>query len=386
MGKAVTLPLVNFIKAACGPSNSDRTAFLRVQFGTNGSYFAWTRSSWLCYHLPGTLRKFLKDVSSDYQTTTGQFNLGTPTHVAWLNDGSFFIVGYERLANGRSTPQRYHVWEFCSDGVANAWKMLWGLSDSDDQPSRRELAKLRHVALDTHSVTCDGFIFIKARKAKEEVEFVLRLLPGEPTSRLSPSGNASQSTVLQHKKPRPYTLARSLCRGRPHGSDTWEVLLSKDERVKVYEDKGNSWYLVENQRGDTGYAHESWLSFNFHLFENPSDAYATFQEDAEEILKAGNIVEFLDLRRYVKPCRRSYGCQEIQQNPSGLQICVHELEELLRGSGCYSRAKLKEERNKWHPDRFARFCHPDKREELKAQAQSLFVMMGILMDLLEAAQ
>jgi methylenetetrahydrofolate dehydrogenase (NADP+)/methenyltetrahydrofolate cyclohydrolase/formyltetrahydrofolate synthetase len=55
------------------------------------------------------------------------------------------------------------------------------------------------------------------------------------------------------------------------------------------------------------------------------------------------------------------------------------LEVLLRGSGRYSYAWLKEERNIWHPDRFSRFCQADFVDQLKVKAEQMFVLYGVLM-------
>ena len=42
---------------------------------------------------------------------------------------------------------------------------------------------------------------------------------------------------------------------------------------------------------------------------------------------------------------------------------------------------MKEERIVWHPDKFARYCHTDHKEELKTYAQEMFVLYGVLMDM-----
>ena len=71
---------------------------------------------------------------------------------------------------------------------------------------------------------------------------------------------------------------------------------------------------------------------------------------------------------------------EPPRDDTQLGICIHDLQTLLEGSGCYSYEWLKEERNVWHPDKFARYCHPDHKEQLKVLAQEVFVLYGILMN------
>jgi hypothetical protein len=56
------------------------------------------------------------------------------------------------------------------------------------------------------------------------------------------------------------------------------------------------------------------------------------------------------------------------------------LEVLLRGSGSFSYEWLKEERNRWHPDRFRQLCDPGRSGALKLKAQQLFVLYGVLME------
>jgi hypothetical protein len=85
------------------------------------------------------------------------------------------------------------------------------------------------------------------------------------------------------------------------------------------------------------------------------------------------------MTKYVDECTRA-GCQPLKEDVSGLGICTHDLLVLLQASGKYSYGWLKEERNVWHPDRYARFCHPDHVERLRLQAEQMFVMYGILME------
>lgn len=198
-------------------------------------------------------------------------------------------------------------------------------------------------------------------------------------SRLSPPGDELQSNL---RGPRPFRRARSRHKGRPTRNDTWELLLNVGEEIKVLEDKGQGWFLAENMRGELGFVLGKWLDFKFHTQLNPSEAYGQFQDEVEKMLKSRDITTFPKLSDFADSCRK-HECEPMKEDSDGLAICVHDLEGLLRGSGCYSRAFLKEERNKWHPDKFARFCHPDHRDELKNKAERMFVLMGILMDLLE---
>jgi len=183
--------------------------------------------------------------------------------------------------------------------------------------------------------------------------------------------------------PRAYRWAVSKRAGRSHPRDSWELCLKKGERLKVLEDMGNDWVLVENKSGAKGYAHVSWLNFQeLRAHVDPRGAYACWTADVEKWLQVGTIRNFLSPRSYMDACTKET-CKPLKQE--GVGICVHDLHELLRGSEQYSLDFLRAQRNRYHPDKFARYCHPEHKEELKAKAEGLFVLFGVLMDVLENA-
>lgn len=152
--------------------------------------------------------------------------------------------------------------------------------------------------------------------------------------------------------------------------------------VKVLEDRGRDWYIVLNVRDVKGWVHKTWLDFNVNVHVDPREAYVLFKEETSEMLKRSALREFPVLSRYMDACAED-GCKTIKQDSTGLAICAHDLERLLRGSGVYTVDFLKGERNTWHPDKFARFCHPESRDDLQSKAGALFVLFGVLIDLLQ---
>lgn len=251
------------------------------------------------------------------------------------------------------------------------------------------------MAIDPHSVNGDTFVFIKKQKDGEEADFVLHF-PGEDTifrpsapkfKNLEPNENPGGPEEMQQvssmragKHPRPYRWARSKHTGRPHPKEPWELILRKDEMLKVIENRGNKWFIVSNSRGIKGWAHSSWLSFRFNHHADPGEAYSRYVEDMESCLKPGQLRSFPEMSRYMDSCAEE-ACKPMKQEYLG--ICSHDLARLLRGSGHYTRESLKEERNKWHPDKFARFCHPESRDKLRKKAEAVFVLHGVLIDMLE---
>lgn len=117
---------------------------------------------------------------------------------------------------------------------------------------------------------------------------------------------------------------------------------------------------------------------------DPREAYIRFTTDIATLLQAGSLRSFPVLSNYMNVCgQEACKATKLNKDGRGLDICVHDLHELMRGSGRYSLEMLRGERNKWHPDRFARFCHVDHRESIREKAQALFVLYGVLMDRLE---
>ena len=49
-------------------------------------------------------------------------------------------------------------------------------------------------------------------------------------------------------------------------------------------------------------------------------------------------------------------CIPTKSVASGLRACKHDVEALFRGSGLYNCEWLRQERLRWHPDRFGRLC------------------------------
>ena len=125
--------------------------------------------------------------------------------------------------------------------------------------------------------------------------------------------------------------------------------------------------------------HGSWLAFcGSRVPEDARNTYTQFQNDMRKLLVPGQLREFPPFREYMSDCTNA-ACQPLKEDTE-LGICAHDLQMLLEGSGQYCYDWLKEERNVWHPDKFARYCQPSHKEHLKSSAQEVFVLYGVLMD------
>jgi hypothetical protein len=62
------------------------------------------------------------------------------------------------------------------------------------------------------------------------------------------------------------------------------------------------------------------------------------------------------------------------------------VEKLLKASGLYSYEWLRQERLRWHPDRFGRLCHEDWRETGKKLSGEMFKLMSALIEDIKSRQ
>jgi hypothetical protein len=164
---------------------------------------------------------------------------------------------------------------------------------------------------------------------------------------------------------------------RPHGQDTWELEFKKGGKVKIIRDMGCNWFVVVDGRGGDGWVHGSWLDFgDCKVHADAKEVYKHFKEDLAKVLVPDQLRNFPTMTGYSNPCTKPE-CRPLKEDTVQLGICVHGLAILMEGSGCLSYDWLKAERNVWHPDRFARFCHPKHTDRLKLLAEQMFVMLRL---------
>ena len=274
----------------------------------------------------------------------------------------------------------------------------------------------QYVFISPHTQNGETFAFIKKHSAGLDAPFIVHFegepihsnlgtASEQPTLSISHSETTSDTDSSQNSRSQPtashepyspdqrmkhvprraeedvhFQWATTRKSGRPHRAESWESELRKDEKIKVVRDMGRDWFAVIDGTGMKGWVHGSWLAFGDHTVHRDSKAaYDRFVGDLGDLLRPGQLQDFPTMTKYVDECTRA-GCQPLKEDVSGLGICTHDLLVLLQASGKYSYGWLKEERNVWHPDRYARFCHPDHVERLRLQAEQMFVMYGILME------
>ncbi|KAI8930912.1 hypothetical protein NX059_011927 [Plenodomus lindquistii] len=386
---------------------------LRVQLGDNDSYLAWSRSTWAASGIPKTLLDKLRSMSSSSRdcndVSKGSLREGSwpLNNVQWSRVGAFYLQ-----IQGKHTGNWNKV-----KTISEAWDTLWqdGRAKALNLKIQEELA---YVSIDPHAQDSDAFVFFKKQQMYEIAPFIMGFSGGEIHTNLQPTAEPTDAPKkeikdevkanikedlkgepkAEHKngpakswtmqraaqKPEEKDLGWATCKkaGRPHRNETWELVVEKGEKVKVLKDMGRNWYIVQGKKNAKGYLHGTWLIFdksNSEVRPDSTSAYAQFEEDLVKMLVPGQLRAFFDMRTYIDTCT-NVNCQILKEDENSLGICTHDLLTLLHGSGKYCKEWLKHGRNIFHPDRFAKFCHPEYVESLKPKAEQLFVLYGILME------
>ncbi|KAF2188693.1 hypothetical protein K469DRAFT_724582 [Zopfia rhizophila CBS 207.26] len=76
-------------------------------------------------------------------------------------------------------------------------------------------------------------------------------------------------------------------------------------------------------------------------------------------------------------------CIATKSEADGLRACRHDVEKLLRASGLYSYEWLRQERLRWHPDRFGRLCEESWRETGRKLAEEMWKIIDELITEME---
>ncbi|KAH7082588.1 hypothetical protein BKA63DRAFT_134863 [Paraphoma chrysanthemicola] len=345
-------------------SNSSKRLLgtLRAQLGQGNSFVVWSQSIWACSNVPEPVLYRLRQLSSgtrgDQGLTMGSLKQGVLFNVLWHPDGSYYI------RNGA-----FHVYDFKANITRGAWEQLGA-----------RVTDLAQVALDGYGDSSDTFAFFRRQRLGEEVSFICHF-PNEPVqARLYP--NEDRLERVSNPSDQPVTFQWATCKrsGSPHKDDPWEAELKAGVKVKVLQDMGNNWYLVECKKGMKGWAHGSWLDFNnCQQQQDAKMAYEQFMGDLQKMLVPGQLQDFPKMANYMDVCAREE-CKPLKDDSCSVGICAHDLQALLEGSEAYGLQQVKEGRNLWHPDRFARFCHPAAADQLKVKAEQMFVLYGRLME------
>lgn len=110
-----------------------------------------------------------------------------------------------------------------------------------------------------------------------------------------------------------------------------------------------------------------------------SKTYYMWKTETDSCLSttAPPLPEFPQLPADVCTCEE-LTCKFEKEKEGGLAACEHDLEQVLRASGKYSRDWLRKERLRWHPDQVARRCSPEVRDLLTKQTTTMYAQFEVL--------
>lgn len=342
---------------------------LCVQLGKDGSFVVWSKTAWACFNVPKSLVDRLCQLSSGFRSynglTKGSFKGPSIKNIAWHQDGTCFL----------RTDGDQVSWLFCGEALNEAWEKLWSGTGVPGL-SRDQVAELAYVAIDPHAPTSTTFALIKKQQPAIGAPYTVHF-HDQPVHYHLPVGNR-QLQVAKKIPTGGFQWAVAKRSGRTH-ADAWEVEVKKGEKVKVWRDMGQDWWIIETKKGKTGYCHGSWLDFGAVVQQEERGAHQRLLKDLAEQLELGLIKKFPSMADYVPVCAVA-GCRAAAVLPG---VCVHNLAQMLQGSDRYSAEFLKKDRLAWHPDKFAKWCAPEAAKDLKAKAEQVFKLFGILLEEVE---
>jgi hypothetical protein len=111
----------------------------------------------------------------------------------------------------------------------------------------------------------------------------------------------------------------------------------------------------------------------------PTSPSTSIPTSTNSVPRGRLLTEFPYLPKHVVLCGIPT-CTVLKSDTEGLRACKHDVERLLRASGLYSYEWLRQERIRWHPDRFGRLCDEKWREEGKKVAEEMFKTIDILIE------
>lgn len=336
---------------------------LRFFLGPNDSFIVWHPELIRWAYLPPSL----EDSLQSWLTPSG-WRVGPPRIVTWGPEGAFFAMSeygdvVYRLGDGDS-------WQIYKETV-DEWKAEKGFSWSElafialDPTTSDQFIAVRNDGTwagsidDINEDALEDFalnFFIKAKKTRHKSQ----------SGQQNGNGTASPSAPLSSAKPDAATQALY---------ERW----SKDTASRL----ASALAAI----GTPTSPPPSSPSSEIPLRPKPRKLQVRSQSTSIPTTTpepATLLVAFPYLPPAVTICALP-SCELLKAEPLGIKACRHDVEILMRASGLYSYEWLRQERLRWHPDRFGRLCDEAWREEGKKMAEEMFKIIDALMEDLKAA-
>jgi hypothetical protein len=339
---------------------------LRAFLGPNESFIIWHPELIRWANLPANL----EDALQSWLTPSG-WRVGSPRMVTWGPDGAFFTMSeygnvVYRLGDG-------DAWEIYKETVEE-WKAERGFLWAD----------LTFITLDP--TTSDQFIAIRKDGTwagsiddinEEALEnFALNFFArakGKHKAKPStsqPNGSPPEGGMPKSTNAKPDAATQGLY--EKWSRETASMFASASVAIGGSKPKAPRKLQVRSQSSTSTSSQSSASNTRPSLSSTPSS-------------NGRMLTSFPYIPSALTVCALP-SCDVLKSDLDGIHACQHDIEKLLRASGLYSYEWLRQERLRWHPDRFGRLCHENWRETGKKMAGEMFKMIHALMEELKMAE
>ncbi|KAF2489272.1 hypothetical protein BU16DRAFT_531596 [Lophium mytilinum] len=337
-----------------------RDKSLRVSFGPKSSFFAWDQTSIRWSGIPSSL----EDTIQSWLSPSG-WKVGPPRAVALGAEGAWFALS-EYGVVAWDIPEEY-------EALAETWEE-WEEEDLD-------WSELAFVAFDP--IHEDQFIAIREdgtwagaiddsnTDALEAFASSYFSRPQKPISEKRPSHTSNPSPS------RPPPSRKSTPQGEPQSQPPPPKPSQRRTPSPSSQAHYESWssQCATVFAAASAYRHPRRSSSRAPRRRSPTPAPVTSPSTTP---RPALIQGFPYIPSAATFCA-SPSCLPSKSLPLGLRACLHDVEALFRGSGSYSYEWLRQERLRWHPDRFGRLCAEEFKEEGKRKAEEMWKICEELM-------
>jgi hypothetical protein len=335
---------------------------LRAFLGPDDSFIVWHPDLIRWGNLPSTL----EDTLQSWLTPSG-WRVGPPRIVTWGPDGAFFCMSeygdvVYRLGDDDS-------WEIYAETIQE-WKAEKSFQWSD----------LAFIALDPTSA--DQFIAIRndgtwagsIDDANEDAleSFALNFfaLAKQPKNRPGPNPTSAQPPPQSQSTAAPNAASQALY--AQWSADTATSLAAALAALSVDRPKPPRKLQVRSPSA------ASTSSSPSPSIPSPA-AEQTPLIPPHATAPPRLLTSFPYLPAAATACTQQT-CAALKADAVGIRACKHDVEALLRASGLFSYEWLRQERLRWHPDRFGRLCEEGWRDVGRKMAEEMFKIVDALVE------
>ncbi|KAL6711045.1 Phosphatidylglycerol/phosphatidylinositol transfer protein [Coniothyrium glycines] len=332
---------------------------LRAFLGPNDSFIVWHPDLIRWASLPLSL----EDVLQSWLTPSG-WRVGPPRMVTWGPEGAFFAMSeygdvVYRLGDGDS-------WDIFKETVEE-WKGEKGFSWSE----------IAFITLDP--VISDQFIAIRgdgswAGAMDDENEDALETFALNFFARAKPKQKSKPTTSQSNSR-----LFNDVRSSNPPQQDAaMQALYERwaQETANMFASAASA---------INGAAPKAPRKLQVRSQSSTSDASSSPTLRRTTSSPARLLTSFPYLPATITICALT-ACAILKAEQDSMHACQHDVERLLRASGMYSYEWLRQERLRWHPDRFGRLCDEAWRETGKKMAGEMFKLLSVLIEEIRARE